>query len=365
MEMTAVAKSSKCRQVYRHIHDFIGSAETQIGDCLPSELELAARFNVNRMTVAKAMSILESEGYLFRNKRAGTTIIKKPAGEKKDTIIVLAPVPQMLNQTFDYYLDFMKGIQIECLSRRLKILSVACHDDSGSSAGAIAELDNLCAASNILGFIVADSYLADQPDILKAIEGKPIPSVWVASGEQGGVRKNVIDINDEKAAFELTNILLESGCGNPVFMAPNLDTIARRNRLRGFKRALLEAGIPFDDRNVLFSSGKMVMKDWGRDCAGLCLSRKLTPAGVFLTDFELIDGVFEYLAECGQERLGQDWHCVAFDCEPTYHPSFVATVVQPIVEIGATAVRTLLARSHGQNETVSEQWVPVQIKKRA
>ena len=111
-----VEKLSKCRQIYRHLHDIIGSTESNVGDCLPSELELASRFNVNRMTIAKAMSILENEGYLFRNKRAGTTIIRKPVISKKDTIVVLAPLPQTLNQTFDYYLDFMKGINFECLS---------------------------------------------------------------------------------------------------------------------------------------------------------------------------------------------------------------------------------------------------------
>ena len=187
-------------------------------------------------------------------------------------------------------------------------------------------MNDICAAPDILGIIVADSYLADQPDILTAIENKPLPSVWVASGEQGGIRKNVIDIDDEKAAFELANLLLESGCRNPVFMAPNLDTIARRKRLQGFKRALQAAGRSFDDRCVLFSTGRLVMKDWGRDCAGLCLSRRLSPDGLFMTDFELLDGVVEYLTECGQEEWWRNWHCVAFDCEPTYHPSLVATV---------------------------------------
>jgi len=352
-----VKKQSKQQRVYGYLMGLIEAKSSKLGDLLPSEQELAGRLEVNRMTVAKAMSVLASEGYVTRNRRAGTAIARKPGAAVRDTIAVFAPFPSLgISLTFDYYLELMKGIQYECLSRGLKTLSVSCRRAGGQPD--LAELEGVCSLSSLKGLVIADSYIGDQPGMLAAIDGKDVPVVWVASGELDGKKRNLIDVDDERVSWELARALVAAGCKRPAFMAPTLDTVARRRRLAGFKRALAEAGLPLQEGLVIASDGSLPIKESGRECAGLCLARKLKPDGLLFSDFQLLDGAFELWSECGVEALLKI-PCAAFDCGVDYHPSLAASAVQPIREIGSEAVRTLVAGSPAP----SQRFIPVEIQR--
>ena len=67
--------------VYIQIHDQIKSEIEQgiwkIGDRLPSERELAVKFNVSRMTLRQAIQNLADEGILERKIGSGTYVARK------------------------------------------------------------------------------------------------------------------------------------------------------------------------------------------------------------------------------------------------------------------------------------------------
>ena len=48
-----------------------------VGDLLPSEAELAVRYNVSRNTLRKALSLLEGEGIIHRKRMVQGTYIQK------------------------------------------------------------------------------------------------------------------------------------------------------------------------------------------------------------------------------------------------------------------------------------------------
>ena len=70
--------------VYIQIHDQIKSEIEQgiwkIGDRLPSERELAVKFNVSRMTLRQAIQNLADEGILERKIGSGTYVARKDVG---------------------------------------------------------------------------------------------------------------------------------------------------------------------------------------------------------------------------------------------------------------------------------------------
>ena len=72
--------------VYIQIHDQIKSEIEQgiwkIGDRLPSERELAVKFNVSRMTLRQAIQNLADEGILERKIGSGTYVARKKVQEK-------------------------------------------------------------------------------------------------------------------------------------------------------------------------------------------------------------------------------------------------------------------------------------------
>ena len=62
------------RQIAADIARSIGSGTMTSGELLPSETELAAQFDVTRMTVRQALSVLAAQGLIERRQGAGTYV---------------------------------------------------------------------------------------------------------------------------------------------------------------------------------------------------------------------------------------------------------------------------------------------------
>jgi GntR family transcriptional regulator len=64
-------------QVNEIIREMIEDGELKEGDALMSERDISEYLEVSRMTVNKAITKLENEGYIVREHRKGTTVAKK------------------------------------------------------------------------------------------------------------------------------------------------------------------------------------------------------------------------------------------------------------------------------------------------
>lgn len=62
------------------------------GTFLPTETELAARYNVSRPTIAKVYNTLQKEGYVLKKQGIGTTVIYQGINHKT-TFGLLLPGP--------------------------------------------------------------------------------------------------------------------------------------------------------------------------------------------------------------------------------------------------------------------------------
>ena len=65
------------QKIARLLKSEINGYSWHVGDLLPSEAELAVRYNVSRNTLRKALSLLEGEGIIHRKHGSGTYIQKK------------------------------------------------------------------------------------------------------------------------------------------------------------------------------------------------------------------------------------------------------------------------------------------------
>lgn len=71
----------RCKVIFQKIARLLKSEingnSWHVGDLLPSEAELAVRYNVSRNTLRKALSLLEGEGIIHRKHGSGTYIQKR------------------------------------------------------------------------------------------------------------------------------------------------------------------------------------------------------------------------------------------------------------------------------------------------
>ena len=145
--------------------------------------------------------------------------------------------------------------------------------------------------------------------------------------------------DDEKAAFDLTELLIRQGDTRIGMITGPLESSHTTNRTRGHQRALYQHGIPYDPSLTLVG-------DWERDC-GYELGKQLIEAGataIFAHNDLMAMGVLDYCNANGI-NVGKDLRLIGFDnreitsvCRPQ-----LSTVAPPLFEIGQTAAREMIS----------------------
>ncbi len=151
--------------------------------------------------------------------------------------------------------------------------------------------------------------------------------------------------DDQKAAFEATQLLIDKGHRNIGVIAGQVDSIHTANRILGYQEALYANNIPYNP-NITVNG------EWERN-EGYSLSEKLIQAGVtaiFAHNDLMATGVIEYCNEHGFE-VGKDIALIGFDnreigtaCRPT-----LSTVSLPLFDMGQTATHLLLDMIDGRH----------------
>lgn len=157
--------------------------------------------------------------------------------------------------------------------------------------------------------------------------------------------------NDEKAAYDLTELLIRYGDTQIGMITGPVESSHAANRTRGHQRALFRHGIPYDPSLTLVGN-------WERDC-GYALGEQLIQAGataIFAHNDLMAMGVLDYCNANGI-NVGKDLRLIGFDnreitsvCRPQ-----LSTVAPPLFEIGQTAARELigiLAGKEPQQHTI-------------
>lgn len=151
--------------------------------------------------------------------------------------------------------------------------------------------------------------------------------------------------DDQKAAFEATQLLIRRGHRSIGMIAGQSDSIHTANRILGHQEALFASSIPYNPRFTLYG-------DWERD-QGFAMAEQLIASGVtaiFAHNDLMALGVLDYCSKNGIE-VGRDLALIGFDnreigtvCRPT-----LSTVSLPLFEMGQTATHLLIDMLAGRH----------------
>ncbi|MGM7723789.1 LacI family DNA-binding transcriptional regulator [Metabacillus sp. Hm71] len=172
-----------------------------------------------------------------------------------------------------------------------------------------------------------------------------------------------VKVNDQHAAYTATQYLINKGHKKIGMLSGNIeDTISGKPRFDGFKSALQDHNIPFDDCHVVFNRG-FTFSD-GMDGLKSLLKQVSDLTAVFAASDEMAMGAISAAYELGI-KVPDELSIIGYDNLSIANMSIppLTTVAQPLTEMGEMAAKMLFELLDSQ-KTVESRIMPHKIVER-
>lgn len=242
------------------------------GSRLPSLDKISSKFNVNRLTVHRAIKELSDEGWVYSLPAKGIYVSEQiPSSEnvaKRDfkTVGLLSHVLVPAKYGL-YHQEIIKGITEELEKLGANMLIFACGTVSQN------QYMNLVASSNVDAMV----YMGPFDDHILENLIKKGPPACVVDYQYDGMESDCVTIDNKYSGILAAKAFVEAGFKNVAMITGNGDA-ADIDRQQGFSSTLLKNGITIKEDRII--SGNYTRED------GAYAMAKMLDAG------EKIDGVF-------------------------------------------------------------------------
>ncbi|MEI8205621.1 MAG: GntR family transcriptional regulator [Kiritimatiellales bacterium] len=336
-----MAREIKYLEVYKRVKEQILAGEYRVGVRLPTEKELSGKYDVSIHTVRQAMAIFKTEGVIRKVAGSGTFVQAMPgegAGQRASAKNIGVIVWERTRHMFPRMLP---AIEEAIYSRGYH--QIVCN--TGKDPQRERDIIERLLEQGIRGFIVSpiswDEFCLED---YRRILDRNIPLVMV-NRRAKGVKTTSIAVNNEEAGYLATRRVLQAGhrtighLTSSLLWAELVDA-----RIRGYRRALEEFAVQFDERLIVFD--KTTDSTKGFNGALELLSRPDRVTGVFCVNDEHVLGLFEAASKLNLS-IPEHLSVVGFDQSmevQSYLPFRLDTLRYPAEEIGTCAARELLSQ---------------------
>ncbi|MDR0718373.1 MAG: GntR family transcriptional regulator [Treponema sp.] len=299
------------RQIYQILLSELDSGLYDETAMMPSEKELCDRFDVERNTVRKALSLLVEEKRVIRRPGLGTELIRPGAPVGQNPV---GPLSLFITQVD--YLHAVGGESfhlrlIHNLNRRLGELGGAMLFKPVEQSGDITEL--ICSVS--AGGIIFDSFIEKNYYTQALKTGIPCISV----NQYSPLMTSIVSDNFG-GAYEAARQILDGGHERVAFILGKTSFDSCRERLRGIKQLYAE-------RNLELRQEYLIQGDWlfSSGAAAAAQIAKMPeaerPTAVFAFNDDMAYGCYNALTRLGF-RIPDDISIVGFDNSDRYADMF-------------------------------------------
>jgi LacI family transcriptional regulator len=257
------------------------------------------------------------------------------------------------NPSANYIVDVQHGAMARCRQEKFRLFV---HQCSGQDDELIRDVLGLVDQTHVDGLVVCPP-LSQSVDLIRALDRRKVPFVRISPNDLDH-RSPYVDMDDERAAREMTEHFIQLGHTKIGFIAGHPTHFASGQRLRGYKAALKEHRIPFEPAYVkqghfVFESGLSA----GRELLGL----PKRPTAIFASNDDTAAGVLMAAHELGIQ-VPQSLSVAGFD--DTYIARIVwprlTTVHQPSYDLAWSATDLLLQSLKNGNGAKSAR-LPYQL----
>ncbi|WP_434787524.1 catabolite control protein A [Bacillus velezensis] len=292
--------------------------------------------NVKPTTRKKVLEAINRLGY------RPNAVARGLASKKTTTVGVIIPDISSI-----FYSELARGIEdIATMYKYNIILS-----NSDQNLEKELHLLNTMLGKQVDGIVFMGGNITDEH--VEEFKRSPVPIVLAASVEEQGETPSVA-IDYEQAIYDAVKLFIDKGHRDIALVSgPMQEPINRSKKLQGYKRALEEAAIPFNEQFV--AEGDYTY-DSGMEALQSLMGLDRKPTAILSATDEMALGIIHAAQDQGLS-IPDDLDIIGFDntrLSLMVRPQ-LSTVVQPTYDIGAVAMRLLTKLMN--KEPVEEQIV--------
>ncbi|MGC3948684.1 MAG: LacI family DNA-binding transcriptional regulator [Chryseolinea sp.] len=301
--------------------------------------DIARKLNVTASTVSRALRdhpriSAETKSAVLKAARKlnyqPNNIAAALRNGKSNIIGIIVP---MADRTF--FSSVIRGIEEIANASHYQVIICQTYDTYDKEVATVDALLN----SRVDGIIASHAKETVNFDHFYKVKDRGIPIVlFDRSNDELGVSHVVVD--DYLGSFKATEHLIQQGCKRIAHFTNTVKISIYRERLRGYREALLQNGIKYDESLVVASN--LQLED-GRSSMQYLLDNNIKVDGVFSASAFGVLGAMQVLKENGF-RVPEDVALVGFTNEPytSYTTPSLSVVDQHSMRMGNAAAEIFL-----------------------
>lgn len=355
MRPDATAPVPLYQQVAADIRRRIVAGDMAVGSQIPPHRELAAEYGVSVITINKALSGLVSEGLLHSHVGRGTFVMVRPA-----SITGIAAPTTVGFVLRDLSSPFFSLIA-HAAQQRADALGVGLL--FASSSNRADREDEQIRRLRLLGvhglIIVSMSRTYRRGEAIKALDESDFPYTMVSWTAGDDVPFVGLDLAE--AGHLAARHLLSIGHTRFAYVVDRVGSLNGELRVSRFRETVAQAGYPVDPRFVFEYplAGEENDYDSGYALGERIAAMPQPPGAIFCFNDLGSLGLEDALLDAGV-RVPDDVALVGLDDIELAARARVplTTIRQPVAEIGARALDTILARQRGERPPIRQLFAP-------
>ncbi|GIV08544.1 MAG: transcriptional regulator [Fimbriimonadales bacterium] len=324
------------------------------GDVLPPERLLAEQLGVSPLTVSRALQGLAHEGILLRKRRVGTIVADNlpPTLFQQSFTVMALGLGVGTRQPVDFYFSLVQRSILNALAPLgLRTLWLDYQID---------QIERELLSAEFMG-VLAIAPAAEHIALLEDLYRRGVPVVIVGSSSDNWETPSV-DTDNYGAARQAAEHLLSLGHRRFVGLFGALETFNSRDRWRGFRDALHEAGVPEAHLWTFTTPYADEVDEANREAIRTALRLPDGPTAIFAGGYYLALSVLQTLRQSGL-RVPDDVSLIGFDDPPSAALADppLTTFRQPLEQLATHAVQKLLEIAKGKRPEPLHEYLPIEL----
>lgn len=326
-------KKPKYKQVIDYYKNYIKNHELSDGDLLPSESDVADKFDFSRDTIRRALKELETEDAVSRQRGKGTFYKNPNKKIKEKTISVITTY--LSNYIFP---NIVSGIEEVVSSKHYTLTLANTDNDPDKERKHLKQVIN----NEVDGLIIEPTKSAvdtHNRDLYNKLKEQKIPFVML-NAYYKELNPSYAVVNDFKGGYKAAQYLLQLGHQNitGIFKEDDLQGV---HRLKGFYQALKDYGVNPESVDVGTYITSQI-SSYPYHYMDKLLSHKKKPTAVVCYNDEIAVDVVKAIVD-NDLKVPDDISVVSFDDSilATATNVRLTSVRHPKEELGRHAARLL------------------------